>query len=49
MIVITFEGYDFILKMSWLLEYHARVDYREKLVHFLRLGKDVLEFNKKSG
>jgi hypothetical protein len=45
-IVITFEDYDFILRMGWLLEYHAKVDCREKVVHFVRFGKNVLEHNK---
>jgi hypothetical protein len=47
--MITFEDYDFILRMGWLSEYHARVDCGEKVVHFARPGKDVLEFNWKSG
>jgi hypothetical protein len=44
LIVMPFEDYDLILEMDWLLEHHARVDCEEKLVQFVRPGKDVLEF-----
>jgi hypothetical protein len=46
-IVMTFENYDFILRMGWLTEYDAKVDCREKVVHFVRLGKGILELNRK--
>jgi hypothetical protein len=46
--MMTIEDYDFILRMDWLSKYHARVDCREKVVHFARPEKDVLEFNRKS-
>jgi hypothetical protein len=42
--VIPFEDYNFILEMDWLSEHQARADYKKKLVQFVRLGKDILEF-----
>jgi hypothetical protein len=41
---MSFEDYDLILGMDWLSEHHTRVDCKEKLVQFVRPGKDVLEF-----
>jgi hypothetical protein len=44
LIVMSFGHYDLILGMDWLFEHHERVDCKKKLVQFVRLGKDVLEF-----
>jgi hypothetical protein len=44
LIVMPFEDYDFILRIDWLSEHHARVNCKNKLVQFVRLGKYILEF-----
>jgi hypothetical protein len=42
--VMPFGDYVLILGMDWLSEHHARVECKKKLVQFVRLEKDVLEF-----
>jgi hypothetical protein len=39
LIVMPFEDYDLNLGMDWLSEHYARVDCKNKLVQFVRLGK----------
>ena len=35
LISLAIKGYDVIIKMDWLTRYHARVDYRTKVVSFV--------------
>jgi hypothetical protein len=44
LIVMTIEDYDLILGMDWLSMHSARMDYNNKVVHFVRPGRDVMEF-----
>jgi hypothetical protein len=44
LIVMPIEDYDLILGMDWLSKHGARVDCKSKVVQFIRLGRDVMEF-----
>jgi hypothetical protein len=41
---MAIEDYDLILGMDWLLKHGAQVDCNNKVVQFVRPGRDVLEF-----
>jgi hypothetical protein len=41
---MAIENYNLILGMDWLSRYGARVDYKNKVVQFVRLGRDVQKF-----
>jgi hypothetical protein len=44
LVCLPIDYYDIILGMDWLSQHHARVDCKEKVVHFCKLGDKVLEF-----
>jgi hypothetical protein len=44
LIVMPIEDYDLILGMYWLSKHGARVDYKNKVVQFVKPQKEVIEF-----
>jgi hypothetical protein len=44
LIVMPIEDYGPILGMDWLSKYGARVDCKNKVIQFVRPGRDVMEF-----
>jgi hypothetical protein len=43
---LPIDDYGIILGMDWLSQHHVRVDCKEKVVHFYKLGDKVLEFKR---
>jgi hypothetical protein len=44
LVVMPIKVFDLILGMDWLSRHGARVDYKKKVVQFVRLRWDIMEF-----